>query len=102
MEDKYKRAIVPQNAKNLDIVTIDTSDASSSLICIAIYARFELKDGTFSFQLVFARSKVIPEGTSTPRGELDGTALNAATGHTVQKAFGPIDTSDACSSLCQI
>ena len=43
---KYQRAVVPDDAKNLDIVTIDTGDASSSLICSAIYARFERKDGS--------------------------------------------------------
>ena len=41
---KYKRVIVPPDAKNLDITTLDFGDASSSLICVAIYARFELKD----------------------------------------------------------
>ena len=80
--------IVPLNAKNLDIITIDAGDASPSLICTAIYARFECKDGTFSCQLVFARSKVVPEGTSVPRAELMAAAINAATGFTVRKAFG--------------
>ena len=85
---KYKRVIVPADAKNLDIFTIDTADASLRLICAAIYARFELKDGSFSCQLVFARSKIVPEGTSTPRSEAMAAAMNAATGFTVQKAFG--------------
>ena len=85
---KYKRAIIPVNAKNLEIETIDTEDASSKLICVAIYARFEMKDGTFSCQLVFSRSKVVPEGTSTPRAELMAATMNAATGHTVKRAFG--------------
>ena len=85
---KYKRVIVPSNAKNLDILTLDAGDASSSLICAAIYARFELRDGTYSCQLVFSRTKIVPEGTTTPRAELMAAALNAATGFTVQKAFG--------------
>ena len=85
---KYKRVIVPSNAKDLNIFTLDAADASSSLICAAIYARFELTDGTFSCQLVFARSKIIPEGTTTPRAEIMAAAMNAATGFTVQKAFG--------------
>ena len=85
---KYKRAIVPHDAKNLDIVTIDTGDASDDLICAAIYARFEKKDGSYSCQLVFSRSKVLPEGTTTPRGELMAAVMNAATGYTVMKAFG--------------
>ena len=85
---KYKRVIVPPNAKNLEIFTLDTADASTRLICAAIYARFELKDGSFSCQLVFARSKIVPEGTTTPRAELMAATMNAATGFTVQKAFG--------------
>ena len=74
--------------RNLDIVTIDTGDANSNLICIAIYARFELKNGTFSCQLVFSRSKIVPEGTSIPRAELMAANMNAATGHIVKRAFG--------------
>ena len=85
---RYKRAIVPHNAKNLDIVTMDTGDASSNLICAAIYAHFERKNGSFSCQLVFARSKIIPEGISIPRAEMMAASMNAATEFTVQKAFG--------------
>ena len=85
---RYKRAIIPLDAKNLDIVTIDTGDSSSSLICSAIYARFEKKDGSFSCKLVLGRSKVLPEGITTPRGELMAAAMNAATGHFIKKAFG--------------
>ena len=85
---RYKRAIIPVNAKNLEIETIDTGDASSKLIYVAIYARFEMKDGTFSCQLVFSRSKVVPEGTSIPRAELMAATMNAATGRTVKRAFG--------------
>jgi hypothetical protein len=85
---KYNRVVVPPNAKNLEITTIDAGDASPNLICTAIYARFECRDGTYACQLVFARSKVVPEGTSVPRAELMAAAINAATGFTVQKAFG--------------
>ena len=85
---EYKRVIVPSNAKNLDITTLDFGDASLQLICIAIYARFELKDGSYSCHLVFARSKIVPEGTTIPRAELVAASMNAATGYTVQKAFG--------------
>ena len=42
---RYHRAIVPHDTK------IDTGDASSSLICAAIYARFHRKNGSFSCQL---------------------------------------------------
>ena len=85
---RYKRAIVPANAKNLNIFTIDAGDASPQLICTATYARFECTDGTFSCQLLFARSKIVPEGTTVPRAELMAAAMNAATGFVVQKALG--------------
>ena len=78
---KYKRAVVPVDAKHLEIHTLDTGDSSSKMICIAIYARFEKKDSTFSCQLVFSRSKVVPEGLSIPRAELMAANLNAATRH---------------------
>ena len=67
---RFKRAVVPPDAKNLKITTLDFGDASSKLLCAAIYARFEKRDGNYSCQLVFARSKVLPEGISVPRGEL--------------------------------
>ena len=85
---KYNRVIVPANAKSLEITTIDAGDASPHLICSATYARFECTDNTFSCQLIFARSKIVPEGTSIPRAELIAAAMNAATGFTVQKALG--------------
>ena len=85
---KYNRAILPVDAKSLNIETVGTADASERMICAAVYARFEKKDGTFSCQLIFARSKVVPEGTSTPRAELMAAVLNATTGHVVEKALG--------------
>ena len=84
----YRRAVIPPDAKNLQMETLDMADASMKLICAAIYARFEKRDGSFSCQLIFARSKILPEGTTTPRGELLAAELNAATGFTVKRALG--------------
>ena len=85
---KWRRAIVPSNAKNLNIFTIDAGDATPNIACVSIYARFELKDGSFSCQLVLGRTKILPEGTTTPRGELTAVLMNATTGHVVGKALG--------------
>ena len=85
---KYKRVVVPADAKNLDIVTIEAGDASPQLICAAVYARFECKDNTYACQLVFARSKVVPEDTSIPRAEVKALSTLASTGFVVQRAFG--------------
>ena len=85
---KYNRAVVPEDAIDMNIETIDTADASQWLICIAIYARFRRKSGGWSCQLVFARSKVVPKDMTIPRAELMAADMNAKTGHVVKMAFG--------------
>ena len=85
---KFNRAIVPEDAISLDLDRIDTGDASSWLACAAIYVRFKKKDGTFSCQLVFARSKIVPDGMTLPRAELLAAYLNATTGHIVKLSLG--------------
>ena len=83
---EFRRAVVPEDALNLDITTIDTADASEELICSAIYARFKLKSGKYSCQLIFARSKIIHDLT-IPRAELAASLLNATTGFVVQRSL---------------
>ena len=86
---RFNRAVVPENAISLDIKTIDI-DASSSLACAAIYARLKKKDGTFSCQLIFARSKLVPDGITLPSAELLAASLNATTGHVVKLTLGDL------------
>ena len=83
---EFRRAIVPEDAVNLEIETLDLADASEKLVCSAIYARFLRKDGTYSCQLIFARTKIIQD-TSIPRGELIAMVLNASTGHVVRTSL---------------
>ncbi|MEM7375585.1 MAG: hypothetical protein AAF587_43730 [Bacteroidota bacterium] len=83
---KYKRAIVPDDATSLDISTIDFGDASKSLVCVAIYARFKRKFGN-SCQLVFSRSRLVPDDMTLPRAELYAATLNAHTGEVVRRSF---------------
>ena len=52
---RYNRAIVPEDAVNLDITTIDFGDASKRMACVAIYVRFQRKNGQYSCQLVLSR-----------------------------------------------
>ena len=85
---KFKRAIIPDDASSADIETIDTSDASKSIACIAIYARFQRKSGGYSCQLIFGRSKIIPDGMTIPRAELFAANVNAHTGEVVKRSFG--------------
>ena len=87
---KWNRAIVPEDAVSLDIDTIDTADASKVLACSAIYARFKRKTGDYSCQLIFARTKIIPEGMTQPRAELYAAVMNASGGHVVSQALGDL------------
>ena len=85
---RFKRAIIPSDAVNLEINTIDTADASKSIACAAIYARFKRKNGRYSCQLVFARTKLLPEDNNQPRGELVAQVLSVHTGELVRRSFG--------------
>ena len=85
---RYNRAVIPEDAVSLDIDTIDAGDASRVLACVAIYARFKRSCGNYSCQLIFSRTKLVPENMSQPRAELFAAALNASAGHVVALSLG--------------
>ena len=99
---QYKRCIVPEDAISLDIDTIDTGDASQAMACVAIYARFARRNGEYSCQLVFGRSKLIPDGTTQPRCETVAGVLNTHTGEVVRRSFGSYHKSSIKLSDSQI
>ena len=99
---RFNRSVVPPDAVSLEINTIDTADASQSIACAAIYVRYLRHNGTFSCQLIFARSKIIPEGTTQPRAELIAANLNAQTGFVVKRSFGNFHTSSVKLTDSQI
>ena len=84
---RFKRAIVPSDAVNLNIDTIDFGDASKSLLCVAIYARFRGKTGEYSCQLVLSRTRIIPSSMSMPRAELYAALINSHSEEIVKRAF---------------
>ena len=45
---KYKRTIIPHDAINSNIETLDFGDASQALVCASIYVRFKRKNGCYS------------------------------------------------------
>ena len=67
---QFKRTIIPEDAVSLEIETLDCADASNSLVCSTIYARILRKTGDYSCQLMFSRSKLVPNGMTIPRAEL--------------------------------
>ena len=85
---QYNWAIVPEDAVSLNLDTVDFGDSSGRLLCVAIYARFLRKNGKYSSQLVLARTRLIPDDMSIPRGELYAALINASCGETVRRAFG--------------
>ena len=84
---KFNRAVVPEDAVNLNIETLEFGDASKQIACVAVYARFKRRNGYFSCQLVFARSKLVPSELSQPRAELFAALLNTHTGEVVRRSF---------------
>ena len=83
----FKRCIIPEDAVDIKISTLDFGDASKHIAASAIYGRVLRKNGTYSCQLIFARSKVIQNPTSQPRGELTAAVLNTHTGEVVKQAL---------------
>ena len=67
-----------EDAVNLDMETIEISDSSLNLACSVVYARFKRKTGTYSCQIVLARSKFVPKCMSIPRAELFAAVLNSS------------------------
>ena len=84
---KFQRAVVPEDATNLDIQTIDAADASQKLECVTIYAQFLKRDDTHSCHLIFSRSKLIPDGLSQPTTKLFAATMNVHTGRIVRRAL---------------
>ena len=84
---RFRRAIVPDDAVSTDINTIDVGDASMSIACAAIYARFHRQNGYYSCQLIFAQSKLLRDNITQPCAELSAAYLNAHTGEVVRRSL---------------
>ena len=84
---RFKRTIIPEDAVDLNLNTLDFGDASQSMMCVCIHARFKRRDRTYSCQLVFSRSRVVPRGMSQPRAELYAALINAYAGEVVRRLF---------------
>ena len=78
---KYQQAVILENAIDIHIKTLDFRDA-----------RFKCKDGSYSSQLVFARSQSIPTKMTQPQAELYPVLINTHTGEVVRTALGHYHT----------
>ena len=84
---KYSRAVVPEDAKDLNIELISAGDASSKMTCAACYVRFRLKNNQYSCQLILGKSKIVPVGMTLPRAELYAAVLNVHITEVVKRAL---------------
>ena len=85
---RFSRATVPSDAISLEMETIEAGDASTELMCAAIYARFKRKGGKHSCELVIGKTKLVPTGMTVPRAELFAAEINSSLGQLAQRAFG--------------
>ena len=85
---KHQRAVIPEDAIDTQVNTLDFGDARREIACIAIYVGYKRKDGSYSCQLVFARSRLIPTIMTQPRAELFAVLINTHAGEVVRRAFG--------------
>ena len=85
---RYKRAVIPEDAVDLKADVLEFGDASKVLVCVAIYVRFKRKNGQYSCQLVLGKTKIIPDGTTIPRGELYAMLVNTHAGEVVRRSLG--------------
>ena len=77
---EYHCAVILDDAVSTNIETLDFGDASKDIACIAVYARFKCQNGSYSCQLVFSRSCLIPDNMTQPRVELYAGLFNKHTG----------------------
>ena len=84
---KFKRAVVPDDALNLDVTTLDFGDASQVMACVCIYVRFTRRNGQHSCQLILSRTRVIPKDMSQSRAKLFAALMNTHTGEIVRRSL---------------
>ena len=85
---KFNRAVIPPDAANLDITTLEFGDASKTIACAAIYLRFLRKCGSYSCQLILSKTRLVPDEMSQPRGELYASLVLTHAAEVVKKALG--------------
>ena len=83
----WSRVIVPEDAVNLDMELLGCGDASKDIACATCYVRFLRKDGTYSCSLALAKTKLVPDGMTLPRGELLSSVLNTHVTEIVRRAL---------------
>lgn len=69
----YQRAVISDDAVGTNVKTLDFGDAGKDIAYIAIYARFKDQNSSYSCQLAFSRSYLIPDNMTTKTGIICST-----------------------------
>ena len=80
----FKRSVIPEDAVSPNIELMVFCDASMEISLAAVYARVLRRNGSFSCQLLTAKTKLV-KGVTVPRAELKGAVLAASMTHTVKR-----------------
>ena len=80
---EFPRSVVPENAMNDKFSLIVSCDASTLIAACSVHARFEMTDGSFSCNLLAAKSKLLSQLT-VPRAELRACLLGASLAYTIK------------------
>ena len=87
-EVRFRRAVIPKNAKSLSVDLIISTDASENIAVACVHARVELHGGGYQVQLVAAKSKLVTKDT-IPKAELKGAVMGACLSYVARSNMYP-------------
>jgi hypothetical protein len=87
-EIELPRCIRPPNIERAEVRLLCLADAGERAGGCAVYAGYPLKDGHYSCQLVYAKSRLMRN--TVPRNELEAILMCAEASLVVQKSLGEV------------
>ena len=82
-EVKFRRTIIPINAVSTEVELLVSADASQNIAVACVHARVKCKDGSYSCQLLTAKSKQV-KALTIPKAELRAAVLAAHVAHSAK------------------
>ena len=88
-EIRFRRALIPPNAKAPYISIITSTDASENIAVACVHTRVRLQEGGYYVQLFAAKSRLVSTNT-IPKAELKGAVMGASLSHVARANLGPV------------
>ena len=79
----FRRTIIPADAVDTNVELVVSADASQHIAVASVHARVKRKDGSYSCQLVCAKSKLV-KSLTIPKAELRAAVLASHLAHSVK------------------